>query len=210
MHHLFYKFLRWCPGALGLLLRQKLYPRLLGECGRGVLFGRFVDLIQPERISLGDRVILSNYVRLDAGTYEGNNSHAIKIEHDVFLGTATDLNSKKSHIILQSGTNIGSSCKIAGNLPVNIGPNVLLAAYCTIGENMQNRSEHTPQEIPGNHQILKTVIEQGCWIGVRVELKTGARVCKDSIVGAHAIVEGEIPAWAIAIGQPARVIKFRN
>lgn len=210
MHHLFYRFLRWCPGALGLLLRQKLYPRLLGECGRGVLFGRFVDLVQPERISLGDRVILSNYVRLDAGTYAGNDSHGITIEHDVFIGTATDLNSSKNQILLKSGTNIGSSCKIAGNSPVTIGPNVLFAAYCTIAENTQNRSERNPEGMSGSAGNIETVVEQGCWLGVRVELKTGARVSKESIVGAHAIVEGEIPAWAIAVGQPAKVIKFRK
>ena len=28
----------WIPGALGLLLRSKLYPLLLGRCGRGVRF----------------------------------------------------------------------------------------------------------------------------------------------------------------------------
>lgn len=210
MHHLFYRFLRWCPGALGLLLRQKLYPRVLGECGRGVLFGRFVDLVQPERISLGDRVILSNYVRLDATNDTGNDNHPITIEHDVFLGTATELNSSKDPILLKSGTNIGSSCKIAGNSPVTIGPNVLLAAYCTIGENTQNRYEAPPCDLSKSVENIETVVEHGCWLGVRVELKTGARVCRESIVGAHAVVEGEIPAWAIAVGQPAKVIKFRK
>ena len=210
VYHLFYRFLRWCPGALGLLLRQKIYPRLLGSCGRGVLFGRFVDLGQPQRISLGDRVIISNYVVLDASCYEGNDIHAIVIEADVFLGTATHLRARKNKIALRSGTNIGSSCKIEDHFPVTIGPNVLLAAYCTIGEAMDNEAGHEQKKQSDSTHRVETVVEHGCWLGVRVLLKSGARVCKESIVGAHAVVEGEIPSWAIAAGQPARVLKFRN
>lgn len=201
MQALLYRFLRWCPGALGLLLRQKLYPRLVGNCGRGVLFGRFVDLIHPQNISLADRVIVSNYVILDGSSYEGKKQYGIEIDHDVFLGTATRLVAGNSGIVVQSGTNIGSSCKITGDLPARIGRNVLLAAYCHIGTVRQNKSALKTQE---------TIVEDGCWLGVRADIEAGAHVQRDSIVGAHATVEGEIPAWAIATGQPAQVTRFRN
>src|SRR5581483_5241575 len=39
----------WVPGALGLLLRRWLYPRLLGACGRNVSFGVNVTLRHPRK-----------------------------------------------------------------------------------------------------------------------------------------------------------------
>jgi len=209
MQPFFYRFLRWCPGALGLLLRQKLYPRLFGKCGNGVLFGRFVNLVQPHRIRLGDRVIISNNVTLDAGGYEGD-TYTVSIDHDVFIGMATHLNARKNAIVLQSGANVGSNCKIVANLPVHIGQNVLLAAYCIIGEISPNEFDFESKRELQAPCDAATVVEQGCWLGVRVELKSGAIVGKESIVGAHALVEGELPAWAIATGRPAKIVRFRN
>jgi acetyltransferase-like isoleucine patch superfamily enzyme len=209
MLHYYYRFLRWCPGALGLLLRQKLYKRLLGKCGNNVLFGRFVDFVHPHRISLGDRAIVSDNATLTASDYQGDN-YTIVIDDDVFVGKATLLHARENTIIVKSGANIGSSCKIVANLPISVGKNVLLAAYCYIGENQAKKCNSAPKkELPFICQT-KTVIEDGCWLGVRVEVLSGAHVGKDSIVGAHAVVAGEIPAWAIAVGRPAKVIRFRN
>ena len=209
MPSVFYRFLRWCPGALGLLLRQKLYPRLLGRCGHGVLIGRFVNLFQPQQISLGDRIIVSDHVTLDARGYAGDN-YGIIVDQDVFIGNATRLTARKSKIELQSGANLGSRCNIVANSPVKIGENVLLAAYCMIGEGSQNQFDCDFPTGSKTAPEAATVVEQGCWLGVRVELKPGAVVRKESIVGAHALVEGEIPAWAVAVGRPARPIRFRN
>lgn len=209
MQHYYYRFLRWCPGALGLLLRQKLYPRLFGKCGHSVLFGRFVDLVHPQRISLGDRVIISDNVMLDASGYQGDN-YAIVIDHDVFVGKATHLHARKNAIILRSGVNIGSNCNIVAHLPLTIEKNVLLAAYCNIGEDQVDTGYLTTKKELHPISDAETVVEEGCWLGVRVELKSGAHVHKESIVGAHAVVAGEIPAWAIAIGRPAKIIRFRN
>ena len=41
------------PGALGLALRQSLYPLLLGACGRNVVFGQNVVLRHPHKIHIG-------------------------------------------------------------------------------------------------------------------------------------------------------------
>ena len=40
------------PGALGLVLRSKLYPRLLGACGRNVFFGAGMTLRHPHKIRI--------------------------------------------------------------------------------------------------------------------------------------------------------------
>ena len=56
----------WLPGALGLVLRSKLYPHLLGRVGRNVTFGANVVLRHPRKIRIGDNVVIDDNVVLDA------------------------------------------------------------------------------------------------------------------------------------------------
>ncbi|SHF86325.1 Acetyltransferase (isoleucine patch superfamily) [Loktanella atrilutea] len=54
------------------------------------------------------------------------------------------------------------------------------------------------------------VIGNDVWIGTRAVLLPGARIGDGAIIGAHAVVRGEIPAMAIAVGSPARVVSQRQ
>lgn len=71
------------PGALGLFLRGRLYPWLLGEVGRGVAFGTNVTLRHPHKIRVGDGVIIDDNVLLDA---KGEGNRGITIGRDCFIG----------------------------------------------------------------------------------------------------------------------------
>ena len=51
--------LSWLPGATGLVLRKRYFPRLFKRCGRNVLFGRYVQVIAPERIIIGEEIKLT-------------------------------------------------------------------------------------------------------------------------------------------------------
>ena len=54
------------PGALGLGLRRKLYPALLGTSGRGLVLGRSLTLRHPSGIRIGAGVTVDDYALLDA------------------------------------------------------------------------------------------------------------------------------------------------
>ena len=54
------------PGALGLALRQKFYPRLFKETGRGVVFGRNLVIRNANNIKLGNRVVIDDQTLIDA------------------------------------------------------------------------------------------------------------------------------------------------
>ncbi len=55
-------------------------------------------------------------------------------------------------------------------------------------------------------QIL---IGNDCWIGSRVTVLSGASIHNGAVIGAGAVVTGEIPPYAIAVGNPAKVIRYR-
>ena len=51
------------------------------------------------------------------------------------------------------------------------------------------------------------VIERGAWLGVGVSVMPGVTIGENSVVAAHAVVTGNVPANALVGGVPARFIK---
>lgn len=54
-----------------------------------------------------------------------------------------------------------------------------------------------------------TVIENDVWIGQNATIMPGVHIGNGAIIGANATVASDIPAYAIAVGNPARVVKMR-
>ncbi len=48
-------------------------------------------------------------------------------------------------------------------------------------------------------------VDDHVWLGTHVVVTDGSRIGRDAIIGAGAVVVGEIPPFAIATGIPARV-----
>lgn len=211
MPTIFYRFLRWCPGILGLLLRQKLYRYLLGHCGRGVLIGRHVDLINRDRIALGDHVIVNDGARLDAGSYFGPET-AIDVAMGAFIGAGTTLTAGPGRLIIGEGSNIGSRCTISAAEDVVVGHHALLAGYCTVGTvpgSPAAAADTGPQAPAGRSEKAPVIIGPGCWLGLRCQVTAGVRIGEGAIVGAHALVTEPLPAFVIAVGRPATIKRMR-
>lgn len=55
-----------------------------------------------------------------------------------------------------------------------------------------------------------TAVGDDCWIGAFTFLTEGASVGNNTVVGANAVVTGDLPPHAIAIGAPAQVRQFKS
>lgn len=53
------------------------------------------------------------------------------------------------------------------------------------------------------------ILDDDVWIGDAVIILSGVHIGQGAVIGAGALVTHDIPPYAIAIGVPARVIKFR-
>ncbi len=192
-------FLRWCPGALGIFLRQKFFPRLFLECGPGVVFGRFLNLVKPESIRIGAHCIISDRVTLAAMGDTGT----IDIGSSVFLGFTTTLTSLEGSLRIGSGASLGSFCQVHARTGVHIQEKCLLAAYTEIGARPGGVGNEPRQDAP-------VILGSGCWVGVRTEIENGVTIGPDCIIGAHARVRADIPPLAVAVGRPAKVVRVRE
>lgn len=210
MKELFYRFVRWCPGAAGLWLRQKVLPSLFHSCGKGVLFGRYIDFIAPENIVLGNRVVLNNGVTLDAGHWN-QAEPGITLEDDVFIGTDTEIRcGLKGRVTIQSGANFSSFCSVRAQHTFTVGKDILVAAYCKLGSENEAGLQ---SDLEVNNELKtdkETIIGKGCWLGVRMKLVEGVSIGEETIIGAHAVVETDLPSYAVAVGCPAIKIRDRR
>jgi len=194
------------PGALGLLLRRLLYPRLLGSAGNKPVFGRDVVLRHPHKIHLGDEVIVDDNCLLDA---KGTDNDGIRIGDRVFIGRNTILSCKNGDIVLEDGVNIGFNCEIFSGSRVTIGEDGLLAAYCYViggGHEFQNVERPVQEQSAVSRGVR---IDGNVWLGAGVKVLDGVRIGADTVVGAGAVVADDLPARSVAAGVPARVLRER-
>ncbi|MEE2638197.1 MAG: acyltransferase [Acidobacteriota bacterium] len=197
----------WVPGGLGFWLRSKLYPLLLGRVGRNVMFGRNVLLRHPNKIFIGDDVAIDDNCCLDA---KGTDNRGITIGSGAFIGRNTILSCKNGDIEVDERANIGFNCEIFSGGRVRLGKNTLVAAYTYLvgGDHLHDR---TDVPVLDQGRVAKGIeVDDNVWLGAHVVIADGAHVGRDAIIGAGAVVRGEIPPFQIAAGVPARVIRDRR
>ena len=201
-------FGRW-PGAMGLALRKKLYPMLLGD-SKGAIFGADVTLRHPKKIRLGKGVVVTDGCILDA---RGERNRGIDVGDDTVLGQRSLLICKDGNIRIGRGVGLGAYAAVyslGGNL-VDIGDDVAIGPYACIG-NSSYRFDQLDVPISRQPMDLKggTRIMPGVWIGERASVLDGVTVGRGAIVAAGAVVNKDVPDEAIVGGIPAAFIKSRR
>jgi acetyltransferase-like isoleucine patch superfamily enzyme len=198
---------QWVPGALGLALRKAFYPMLLGSCGRGVVFGQNVVLRHPHKIRIGDDVVIDDHCLIDA---KGDTNGGITIGARTFIGRNTILSCKNGDIVIGDGANIGFNCEVFSAARVELGAGALLAAYCYVIGGDHDWKDASRSVLDQERVATGVRIGAGAWLGAGVKVLDGTTVGDDAIVGAGAVVNADVPAQAIAVGVPARVVGTRT
>ena len=196
-----------CPGALGILLRGIFYRLLFKKVGKGVSFGKNIMLRHPNKISIGNNAVIDDNCMLDA---KGSTNTGIVIEDGVFLGRNTILSCKDGDIVLRENVNLGFNCDIFSGKKIEIGKNTMVAAYVYfVAGNYSYDSPDTPATEMDT--ICKGIhVEESCWFGAKALILDGITIGKNSIIGGAAVVTEDIPAYSVAVGIPAKVIKNRK
>jgi lipopolysaccharide O-acetyltransferase len=118
--------------------------------------------------------------------------------------------------VLKLGKNIqlNDFVHIGVALEVSIGDNTLIASKVFISDHNHGSYKGdyqsnplTTSPISRELQSEKVVIGNNVWIGEFVSILPGVKIGNGSIIGAMSVVSKDIPAYSIAVGSPARVIK---
>ena len=111
------------------------------------------------------------------------------------------------NIKLGDYSELGQHCLIHAG--VSIGSNVIMGPSVKIYTRNHNFAR---KDIPIANQgklTKPTVIGDDVWIGANVIILPGVSVGKGCVLGAGSVISKDIPEYAVVVGNPAKIIKFR-
>lgn len=148
----------------------------------------------PEYISVGDGVRIGKNVQLTAWDHHCSGQ---KFSPSIEIG---------------SNSYIGDFSHVTAINRIAIGNNVLMGKNILISDNAHGLSELSNIYTPPNFRQLTSkgpvVIEDNVWIGEKSSILPSVHIGFGAIIGAGSVVTKDLPAYAVAGGNPARVIKI--
>lgn len=112
---------------------------------------------------------------------------------------------------LIQNTIIGKYCSIANNVSIGLGKHP--TKHFTTSPLFYKRNNTFKINLVDKDlefsEYKKTIVENDVWIGYGAIVMDGIKISNGAIIGAGSIVTKDIPPYAIAVGIPAKIIKYR-
>jgi acetyltransferase-like isoleucine patch superfamily enzyme len=113
---------------------------------------------------------------------------------------------------IQKNAKIGKNCKIQSHSFICEGVTVEDEAFIGhgakfINDNYPRSTKSGKLKTEEDWQVLPTVVKKGASIGTNATILGGVTIGENAIIGAGSVVTKDVPANAIAAGNPARVIR---
>jgi len=127
------------------------------------------------------------------------------IEHPFHLTTPAGL-------AIGADSYIGPQSYIAADGGLEIGDGVMIGPMVYLQTSNHNFDSTDLQALPYDHRIIRGPIRIGsyAWLGGRVTVAPGVRIGAGAIVGAGSVVTQDVPDRGIVVGNPARLIGYRD
>ena len=204
-------FSSWVPGALGLVLRKFLYPFVIGEVGRNVVFGQGVTIRHGPKISIADGVIIDDGAVLDA---KGGSNKGIVVGANTIVSRNVVLSCKNGDIAIGAGCTLGMNTIVHAmeGSDVSIGDEVLIGAFSYfIGSGPYVSDDlELPFKKQGMTPLGGIEIADNVWFGSHVQVLDGVTIGTGSIVGTSTVVNKSVGDFDVVAGVPMKVLKNRK
>lgn len=126
----------------------------------------------------------------------------VNIEHGAFFYSGNEIE-------IGDNSGLGINCRLSG--PVKIGRDVMMGPDVIIyTQNHNIERTDIPMNMQGNSERKPVTIGNDVWIGARVIILPGVTVGDGAVLAAGAVVTKDVPPYAIAGGNPAKIIRMRR
>lgn len=173
------------------LLRVKWKNLNWGKCGSFEI-GKDFKIKSPERIFIGDGFLAESFLLLQAWRQYRGKSY----EPTLTIG---------SNVSMMTGCHVSCCSK------VTIGDGCLFGSNVFITDNFHGDNSYEQLLIrPIDRPLLvkgEVSIGKNVWIGRNVCIMPNVKIGDGAIIGANSVVTHDVPAYCVAAGTPARVIK---
>jgi len=145
------------------------------------------DSVRGSRIVVGAHCVIDSFVKIKPAGGLG----------DLIIG---------AHSVINAG------CVLYTGNGIQMGANVAVAANTTFAP--VNHAYHSRSQLIREQGFLPSkggiVVEDDVWIGANCVILDGAVLRQGCVVGAGAIVRGELPAYTVWAGTPLRQVGARQ
>jgi len=107
------------------------------------------------------------------------------------------------NVVVMGGTRLGNNVKVQNNVSIYEGVTLEDDVFCgpsCVFTNVANPRSHVSRK----SEYRATLVRRGATIGANATVVCGAVLGEYSFIGAGAVVRGEVPAYALMVGVPAR------
>jgi putative colanic acid biosynthesis acetyltransferase WcaF len=104
---------------------------------------------------------------------------------------------------------IGDHADLRLARPLRIGDRCVISQFTVLATACLEPDQPPGPPDPARTREGEIVIEDDCWIAADAFVMPGSVVRAGTVVGSRSLVEGELPGWSIAVGEPARAIRAR-
>ncbi|MES2107458.1 MAG: acyltransferase [Bacteroidota bacterium] len=139
----------------------------------------------------------------------GINYGAITIGKKCEIQTGTIIKSFGGQIRIGQNVFLGEYVVIYGHGGVDIGKGTLVAMHTTIVSSNHTIPDQTTTIRSQPDIPLPVHIGADVWIGAGCRILGGVRINDGCVVGAGSVITKDLPAYAICVGNPAKVIRYR-
>jgi len=147
--------------------------------------------IVDDGAEIGDGSRVWHFVHICGGARIGRN---VSMGQNVFVGNKVS---------------VGDDCKVQNN--VSIYDNVTLEDGVFCGPSMVFTNVYNPRSfVERKDEYLDTLIRKGATLGANCTIVCGVTVGEFAFVGAGAVVNKDVPAYALMVGVPARQIGWMS
>ncbi len=145
----------------------------------------------------------SSYV--DDGAQVGDGTriwHFCHVMSGAVIGERCNLG---QNVVVMNGARLGNNVKVQNNVSIYEGVTLEDDVFCgpsMVFTNVSNPRSHVSRK----NAYQPTLVRRGSSIGANATVVCGATLGEYSFIGAGAVVRGEVPAYALMVGVPARRI----
>lgn len=190
--NIIYKIKKHISEIIASYIYSFFFAKCFSKCGKGFKTEFGFTVVGAEHISIGENCLFHKQTEL----YAFHKIHEQSFSPQIIIGNNCDF---------------GRNNKITAVNKITIGDGLLTGGYVLFTDNNHGDLSQEQLEMEPNRRPITSkggiLIGKNVWIGEKATILGNVKIGDGAIIAANAVVTKDIPAYCIAAGIPAKVIK---
>lgn len=168
-----------------------------------IRFGIIGQINCSEHISVGENTRFGDWIYLTAWN-----------SYPCIINGKTTVQELHPEMIIGNDCHFGAFNHITCTNKIHIGNQLLTGKWVTITDNSHGTTDYEILHIPPIERPIfskgPVIIGDNVWIGDKVTILPNVTIGDGAVIGANSVVTKDVPAYCVAAGNPARIIRTND